>query len=89
MTQPGVGFSEAEGLMLVAEEAVEIRVLRRQGKSIHEIARTLDVSRNTVRRYLRRIGLPLAREEHDESGDRPTRRGHEKNGHGVPASDLD
>jgi len=44
--------------MLVAEEAVEIRVLRRQGKSIREIARTLEVSRNTVRRYLRAEGLP-------------------------------
>jgi transposase len=44
--------------MLVAEEAVEIRVLRRQGKSIREVARTLDVSRNTVRRYLRGEGLP-------------------------------
>src|SRR5258708_24387640 len=44
--------------MLVAEEAVEIRVLRRQGKSIREIARMLDVSRNTVRRYLRGEGLP-------------------------------
>ena len=43
--------------MLVAEEAVEIRVLRRQGKSIREIARMLDVSRNTVRRYLRSDGL--------------------------------
>ena len=32
--------------MLVAEEAVEIRVLRRQGKSIREIARLLEVSRN-------------------------------------------
>src|SRR5215469_15860272 len=44
--------------MLVAEEAVEIRVLRRQGRSIREIARMLDVSRNTVRRYLRTEGLP-------------------------------
>jgi transposase len=44
--------------MLVAEEAVEIRVLRRQGKSIREIARILEVSRNTVRRYLRSEGLP-------------------------------
>jgi len=44
--------------MLVAEEAVEIRVLRRQGKSIREIARMLEVSRNTVRRYLRVDGLP-------------------------------
>ncbi|HLH72563.1 MAG TPA: IS21 family transposase [Chloroflexota bacterium] len=37
---------------------MEIRVLRRQGKSIREIARLLDVSRNTVRRYLRSDGLP-------------------------------
>ncbi len=44
--------------MLVAEEAVEIRVLSRQGKSIREIARMLEVSRNTVRRYLRGAGLP-------------------------------
>jgi transposase len=44
--------------MLVAEEAVEIRVLRRQGKSIREISRMLRVSRNTVRRYLRGEGLP-------------------------------
>jgi transposase len=44
--------------MLVAEEAVEIRVLKRQGKSIREIARTLGVSRNTVRHYLRSEGLP-------------------------------
>jgi transposase len=44
--------------MLVAEEAVEIRVLRRQGKSIREIARLLEVSRNTVRHYLRSEGLP-------------------------------
>jgi transposase len=44
--------------MLVAEEAVEIRVLSRQGKSIREIARVLEVSLNSVRRYLRRKGLP-------------------------------
>jgi transposase len=44
--------------MLVAEEAVEIRVLSRQGKSIREIAWTLEVSRNTVRRYVRGDGLP-------------------------------
>jgi transposase len=31
--------------MLMAEEAVKIQVLRRQGKSIREIARVLDVSR--------------------------------------------
>lgn len=49
--------------MLVAEQAVEIRVLSRQGKSIRAIARTLGVSRNTVRRYLRTQGLPRYRRE--------------------------
>jgi len=49
--------------MLVAEEAVEIRVLSRQGKSIREIARMLEVSRNTVRRYLRTEGLPRYQRE--------------------------
>lgn len=49
--------------MLVAEETVEIRVLSRQGHSIREIARTLGVSRNTVRRYLRNQGLPRYRRE--------------------------
>ncbi len=39
--------------MLTQEQAVEIQVLIRQGKSIREIARMLDVSRNTVRRHLR------------------------------------
>jgi hypothetical protein len=38
--------------MLVAEEAVEIQVLSRQGKSILAIARMPEVSRNTVRRYV-------------------------------------
>ena len=52
--------------MLVVERAVEIRVLSRQGKSIREIARVLEVSRNTVRRYLRGTGLP-----HYERGVRP------------------
>ena len=44
--------------MVVAEEAMEIRVLRRQGKSICKIARMLEVSRNAVRRYVRGEGLP-------------------------------
>jgi transcriptional regulator with XRE-family HTH domain len=44
--------------MLVAEEAVEIRVLSKQGKSIRDIARMLKISRNTVRRYIRGEGLP-------------------------------
>jgi transposase len=49
--------------MLVAERAVEIRVLSRQGKSIREIARMLGVARHTVRRYLRGQGLPRYRRE--------------------------
>jgi transposase len=57
--------------MLVAEEAVEIRVLSRQGKSIREIARMLEVSRNTVRRYVRGDGLPhYARETRPSKLDR-------------------
>ena len=39
--------------MLTVEERMEIRVLQKHGQSIHGIARSLGVSRNTVRRYLR------------------------------------
>lgn len=39
--------------MLTGEEVMDIRVLWRQGLSIHEIARRTGKSRNTVRRYLR------------------------------------
>lgn len=39
--------------MLTQEQAVEIRILARQGQSIRQIARTMGVSRNTVRRYLK------------------------------------
>lgn len=39
--------------MLTQEQAVEIRVMARRGDSVREIARQLDCSRNTVRRYLR------------------------------------
>ncbi len=41
--------------MLSVEEQVEIKVLARQGMSIREISRHLQVSRNTVRRYLREV----------------------------------
>lgn len=43
--------------MLTGEEVMEIRILRKQGKSIHAIARELSVSRGTVRKYLRQPGL--------------------------------
>ncbi len=39
--------------MLTQEELVEIHVLHRQGMSIRGISKQLNVSRNTVRRYLR------------------------------------
>src|SRR5690242_5034051 len=39
--------------MVGSEAALEIRVLHRHGKSIREIAREMELSRNTVRRYLR------------------------------------
>ncbi len=41
--------------MLTQEILVEIHVLHRQGKSTRSIARALNVSRNTVRKYLRDI----------------------------------
>lgn len=41
--------------MLTQEKLVEIHVLHRQGMSIRGIAKELNVSRNTVRRYLRDI----------------------------------
>ena len=42
--------------MLTQEQAVEIRVLARQGMGIREIARQMGCSRNTVKRYLREAG---------------------------------
>jgi transposase len=39
--------------MLTQEQAVEIRVLERQGRSIRQIMRETGLSRNTVRKYLR------------------------------------
>ena len=44
--------------MLTQEQAVEIRVMVRQGKGIREIAREVGVSRNTVRKYVRDVGTP-------------------------------
>ena len=44
--------------MLTQEQAVEIKVLDRQGAGIREIARQLGCSRNTVRRYLRGQAAP-------------------------------
>jgi transposase len=42
--------------MLTQEQAVEIRVLERRGRSIRQIMRETALSRNTVRKYLRRGG---------------------------------
>ena len=42
--------------MLTQEQAVEIRILARQGESIRHISRRTGLSRNTVRRYLRDEG---------------------------------
>jgi transposase len=39
--------------MLTQEQAVEIWVLKKQGRSIRQIAREMGMARNTVRRYLR------------------------------------
>src|SRR6266567_3442056 len=39
--------------MLTQEQAVEIRVMARQGIGVRQIARELGCSRNTVKRYLR------------------------------------
>lgn len=44
--------------MLNGETVMDIRALRRQGWSIRAIARHMGVSRNTVRRYLRKAGEP-------------------------------
>jgi transposase len=41
--------------MLTQEQAVEIRILARQGESIRQISRRTGLSRNTVRRYLRDV----------------------------------
>lgn len=43
--------------MLTQELLVEIHVLHRQGKSIRAIAKALQVSRNSVRKFLRNIAM--------------------------------
>jgi transposase len=46
-----------ESGLLTGEQVMEIRILHKQGKSIHAIARDLSVSRGTVRKYLRQPEL--------------------------------
>lgn len=52
--------------MLTQESLVEIHVLHRQGRSIRAIAKTLHVSRNTVRKYLLDIARTPAYSERAE-----------------------
>ena len=47
--------------MLGGSVVKELLELHGQRRSIREIARTLQVSRNTVRKYLRAPGLPTAK----------------------------
>jgi transposase len=58
--------------MLTQEQAVEIRVLRRQGRSIRAIARETGLSRVTVRRYLQD---PAAAGRYGPREPRPTKLG--------------
>lgn len=44
--------------MISYEETMQIKILLRQGHSIREISKLLKISRNTVRRYLRKEGKP-------------------------------
>jgi transposase len=54
--------------MLNQEKLVDIHVLHRQGMSIRGIARELNLSRNTVRRYLRDAAkTPVYRQREAES----------------------
>jgi transposase len=39
--------------MITQERSIEIRILAKQRKKIREIARTMGISKNTARRYLR------------------------------------
>ena len=44
--------------MILKEEFMEIKILYRQGHSVRQIARQMNLSRNTVRRYLRECEQP-------------------------------
>lgn len=44
--------------MISYEEFMEVKILYRQGKSIREISKLMHISRNTVRRHLRREEKP-------------------------------
>ena len=52
--------------MLTQELLVEIHVLHRQGKSIRAIAKALQISRNSVRKYLRNIAMTPSYSKHTD-----------------------
>ena len=47
--------------MLILEQTVEIQVLKKQGKSLRQIAHVVGVSVNTVRKYLKSSGTQSSR----------------------------
>lgn len=53
--------------MIAKEECMEIRILSKQGKSIREIHRITGHSRNTIRKFLRSVVMPV----YKQRGPRP------------------
>ncbi len=54
--------------MIQLEECMEIRILRRQGKSLRTIAREMGLSVNTVRKYLEKKGKPSYKQRAPRKG---------------------
>jgi transposase len=45
--------------MIKWEQTMEVKILRRQGQSLRQIAAEVGISVNTVRKYLKRDGIPI------------------------------